>query len=51
MHLEMVKRYEDFESELGIVLHHDSWHPGVVGIVASRLVEKYYRPAIMLTYN
>jgi single-stranded-DNA-specific exonuclease len=32
-----------------IVLHQDSWHPGVIGIVASRLVEKYYRPTIMLT--
>ncbi len=47
--LEMVKEIEDFDTELGIVLHHDSWHPGVVGIVASRLVEKYYRPAIMLS--
>ncbi len=32
-----------------IVLHHQDWHPGVIGIVASRLVEKYYRPTIMLT--
>ncbi|HLX11681.1 MAG TPA: single-stranded-DNA-specific exonuclease RecJ [Bacteroidota bacterium] len=32
-----------------IVLHHEHWHPGVIGIVASRLVEKYYRPTIMLT--
>jgi single-stranded-DNA-specific exonuclease len=47
--LEMVKGIENFDNELGIVLHHDSWHPGVVGIVASRLVEKYYRPAIMLS--
>ncbi|PID61266.1 MAG: single-stranded-DNA-specific exonuclease RecJ [Ignavibacteriae bacterium] len=37
------------EDEFGIVLHHDSWHPGVVGIVASRLVEKFYKPSIMLT--
>lgn len=47
--LELVKQIEDFDNEFGIVLHHDSWHPGVVGIVASRLVEKYYRPAIMLS--
>ena len=33
----------------GIVLHDEQWHPGVIGIVASRLVEKYYRPAVMLT--
>ena len=47
--LDLVKTIENFDNELGIVLHHDSWHPGVVGIVASRLVEKYYRPSIMLT--
>jgi len=39
----------DFENDLGIVLHDNNWHPGVIGIVASRLVEKYNRPAIMLT--
>ncbi len=32
-----------------IVLHKDDWHPGVIGIVASRLVEHYYRPTVMLT--
>jgi len=32
-----------------IVLHKDDWHPGVIGIVASRLVEQYYRPTVMLT--
>ncbi|HZV12217.1 MAG TPA: single-stranded-DNA-specific exonuclease RecJ [Candidatus Kapabacteria bacterium] len=32
-----------------IVLHHGEWHPGVIGIVASRVVEKYYLPAVMLT--
>ena len=33
----------------GVVVHDEDWHPGVVGIVASRLVEKFYRPAIVLT--
>lgn len=32
-----------------IILHNDSWHPGVVGIVAARLVEKYHLPSIVLT--
>ena len=32
-----------------IVVHDENWHPGVIGIVASRLVERFYRPAIMLT--
>ncbi len=47
--LRMVDEIMDIDADLGIVLHHDDWHPGVIGIVASRLVEKYYRPAIMLT--
>lgn len=32
-----------------LVLKGDDWHPGVVGIVASRLVEKYHLPSIVLT--
>lgn len=47
--VQLVEESVDFESDLGIVLHEENWHPGVIGIVASRLVEKYYRPSIMLT--
>ena len=32
----------------GIVLGSPSWHPGVIGIVASRLVERYHRPAVLV---
>jgi single-stranded-DNA-specific exonuclease len=32
----------------GIVLWSEGWHPGVLGIVASRLVERYYRPTVLL---
>ena len=46
---ELVENYIDVESDPAIVLHHEEWHPGVIGIVASRLVEKYYRPTIMMT--
>ncbi|WP_317899961.1 single-stranded-DNA-specific exonuclease RecJ [Aurantibacillus circumpalustris] len=31
------------------VLFNENWHKGVIGIVASRLIEKYYRPTIVLT--
>lgn len=44
--------YEDEFKEANdycIVLHNDDWHPGVISIVAARLVEKYNRPAIVLT--
>jgi len=32
-----------------IVLYSHEWHPGVIGIVASRLVERYYKPTIMIS--
>ncbi|RPA62483.1 single-stranded-DNA-specific exonuclease RecJ [Aerococcus agrisoli] len=43
----------DAESSLPniIILGRPGWHEGVLGIVASRLVEKYHRPTIMLGYN
>lgn len=47
--LQLVEDSIDLENESAIVLHQEEWHPGVIGIVASRLVEKYYRPTIMLT--
>ncbi|WAC41259.1 single-stranded-DNA-specific exonuclease RecJ [Pedobacter sp. SL55] len=33
------------------VVFHESWNKGVIGIVASRLTEKYYRPTIVLTHS
>ncbi|MHB1686693.1 MAG: single-stranded-DNA-specific exonuclease RecJ [Ignavibacteriaceae bacterium] len=47
--LEIVENSLDLSEEAAIILHQEKWHPGVIGIVASRLVEKYYRPTIMLT--
>jgi single-stranded-DNA-specific exonuclease len=46
---EIVDSQFDLDDELAIVLHNENWHPGVIGIVASRLVEKYYRPSVLLT--
>ena len=39
----------ELEGKSSIVLFNKSWHKGVIGIVASRLIEKYYRPTIILT--
>ena len=46
---EIVERFLDIDNEGAIILHQETWHPGVIGIVASRLVERYYRPTIMMT--
>ena len=37
------------EDQKGIVVYNPDWHKGVIGIVASRLSEKYYRPSVVLT--
>lgn len=47
--LEMLESDFDLESTSAMVLHHPEWHLGVIGIVASRLVDTHYRPAIMLS--
>lgn len=47
--IELLHETIDLENDLGIVLHDDNWHAGVIGIVASRMVEKYHRPSIMLS--
>ena len=36
------------EGRMGLVLHAPHWHPGIIGIVASRIVEALHRPAIVL---
>ncbi len=47
--VEMIDRDYSIDNLSSLVLHHPEWHLGVIGIVASRLVDKYYRPAIMLS--
>ncbi|NLZ36464.1 MAG: single-stranded-DNA-specific exonuclease RecJ [Clostridiales bacterium] len=41
----------DFERDLVIVLEDDSWHQGVIGIVASRITERYNLPAILISFD
>ena len=47
--LDMIAADKDQHNRKTTVLFNPSWHKGVVGIVASRLIETYYRPTIVLT--
>ncbi len=47
--LAMVRDMPGLENKKSTVVYNPRWHKGVVGIVASRLVENYYRPTIVLT--
>ena len=47
--IEMTATASDFATRNSTVLYNPIWHKGVLGIVASRLVETYYRPTIVLT--
>ena len=46
---QIVAGLEGLADRRSIVLYNEDWHKGVIGIVASRLTEKYYRPAVVLT--
>jgi single-stranded-DNA-specific exonuclease len=41
----------DGDGKSAIVLGDESWHPGVIGIVASRIVDRFHRPAIIVALN
>ena len=45
---EMVRNDPNFAKHKSTVVYNPSWHKGVLGIVASRLVETFYRPTIVL---
>src|SRR5690606_10263226 len=48
--IEMVEKQWTNDNKV-IVIGKEGWNAGVIGIVASRLVEKYYRPTIVLSYD
>jgi single-stranded-DNA-specific exonuclease len=49
--LALIDGDEIMRNRKSTVLFRSHWHKGVVGIVASRLIEKYYRPTIVLTQS
>lgn len=41
----------NYQNDSIIVLGHDDWHHGVIGIVASKIVELYYKPCILVCFE
>ena len=49
--IDIIKNDSFLKDSKSTVLFHPEWHKGVIGIVASRLTEEYYRPTIILTQS
>jgi len=49
--IEAVESWSDFADRRSIVLASAEWHPGVIGIVASRLVERFHRPTFLIAID
>ncbi len=47
----LIETNAGFREASAIVLADDEWHPGVVGIVAARIVDQYHKPAIVLALD
>ncbi len=49
--IKLIEKDDKLKSRKSIVLYSDSWHEGVIGIVSSKLVEKYYKPTILISFS
>lgn len=49
--LDLIAKNKDLQRKKSTVLFKPEWHKGVIGIVASRLTETYYRPTVILTQS
>lgn len=47
----MIEQSHDFKHDRVIVLDNDSWQQGIIGIVSSRITEKYGLPSILISYE
>lgn len=45
----IINEFNDIDHQKAVIVYNPKWHKGIIGIVASRLTEKYYRPAVVLT--
>lgn len=49
--VEVIEAEADLERDYGLVVARDGWHAGVIGIVASRVVERFARPAVLVAWE
>lgn len=49
--LKQAQQHFDAENDAALVLAERGWHPGVIGIVAGRLVDKFHRPVILVALD
>ncbi len=49
--VEQVNEQGPLDGRCGLVLAKDEWHPGVIGIVASRIVDRFHRPTVMIALD
>ena len=49
--LELIQEEVDLENDKAIILASAGWHQGVIGIVASRVAERFYRPTVMISID
>ncbi len=47
----MIEETHDFENDKVIVLENDTWQQGIIGIVSSRITEKYGLPSILISFD
>ena len=47
----ILEEHIDIDHRKSIVIYNKDWHKGIIGIVASRLTELYYRPSVVLTLS
>ena len=48
---ERIKCSKEYKNENILVVAEKGWHSGVIGIVASRLTDEFYKPSIMITFE
>ena len=48
---EMIEKDASYDNDKVLILHNDNWHQGIIGIVASRLTEKYGLPSILVSFR